>query len=130
MVVMACPRAAETTSREEAAGTWLRWKYHWDTVAAVVLRWTPEMMDKVQMYIRTKYAPSHQLDALMINLASLLEKLPPKNTLVNMRSQTQVHTTTTARHPMPIRTRAEFAARIRLENSRIPTADCSACRPL
>jgi hypothetical protein len=87
-------------------------------------------MDNVQMYIKTKYAPSHQLDALMINLASLLEKLPPKNTLVNMRSQTQVQTTTTARHPMPTRTSAEFAARIRLENSRIPAADCRACRPL
>jgi hypothetical protein len=123
MVVIACPRAAETISLEDVAGTALRWKYHWDTVAAVVLRCTPEMIDSVQMYMRTKYTPSHQLDALMINRESLLEKVPPRKTLVNMSSHTQVQQTTAARHPIPTKARAEFAAKMRLENSRIPIAD-------
>jgi len=84
------------------------------------------MIEMVQMYINTKYTPSHQLDALMINLESLLEKLPPKNTLVNISNHAHVHRTMTARHPNPTRIRAEFAVRIRLENSRMSMADLNA----
>lgn len=38
IVVSACPRAADTTSVDDGAGTAFRWKYHCDTVAAVVPR--------------------------------------------------------------------------------------------
>lgn len=59
--------AAPTTSREERTGVALRWKYHCETVAAVVERWIPLIIERVQIYMRTKYAPSHQLEASMMN---------------------------------------------------------------
>lgn len=53
-VVVAWLNAAMTTSLEVGAGMLLRWKYHCDTVAAVVDRWIPLMTERVQMYISTK----------------------------------------------------------------------------
>ena len=53
-VVVECPNAAVTISLEVGEGTAFRWKYHWETVAAVVALWIPLMTDNVQMYIRTK----------------------------------------------------------------------------
>jgi len=53
-VVVACVKAADTISLDVGVGTTLRWKYHCDTVAAVVDLWIPLMTDNVQMYISTK----------------------------------------------------------------------------
>jgi hypothetical protein len=53
-VVVAWLNAARTTSRDVGAGLALRWKYHCDTVAAVVERWIPLITERVQMYISTK----------------------------------------------------------------------------
>lgn len=53
-VVVAWFNAAATISREEGAGTVLRWKYHCETVAAVVARWIPLIIEMVQMNISTK----------------------------------------------------------------------------
>jgi hypothetical protein len=53
-VVIAWLNAAATISLEVGEGTTFRWKYHWDTVAAVVDLWMPPMTESVQMYINTK----------------------------------------------------------------------------
>jgi hypothetical protein len=53
-VVIAWLNAAATISLEVGEGTIFRWKYHWDTVAAVVDLWTPVITESVQMYISTK----------------------------------------------------------------------------
>src|SRR5271169_4724697 len=69
-VVIACIKAAITIALEVGDGSAFRWKYHCDTVAAVVARWIPLMTESVQIYMTIKKIPSHQVDA------SMTKKLP------------------------------------------------------
>ena len=129
-VVVEWPKAAVTTSLEDGEGTIFRWKYHCETVAAVVARCMPLMIESVHMYINTKYTASHQLVASMMNFVKEVDRWPPKKTLVNIPNHIQVHKTTTARVESPRPRRAGFAPKIREANSRIPIALLSECRPL
>ncbi len=106
------------------AGTARRWKYHCETVAEVTERWIPKIMAMVQRYIRMKYAPSHHVEASMINRPTeeRLERWPPKKTRVNIETQTQVHETIAARMANPWASRAGLAARMRVPNSSIEMA--------
>lgn len=65
-VVIACTNAVITIALDVGEGSTFRWKYHCDTVAAVVALWTPLMTESVQTYITIKKIPSHHVDALMM----------------------------------------------------------------
>ena len=65
MEVEAWLTAARTISRDGAAGPAFRWKYHCETVAAVVALWTALMTESVHRYMKTNAAPSPQLDISM-----------------------------------------------------------------
>ena len=121
-VVVAWLNAARTTSREVGAGMALRWKYHCDTVAAVVERWIPLIMERVQIYMRTKYTANHQLVASMIKFLTEDEIWPPRNTLVNIPSHIQVHATTVASVMNPNPRSPGLEAKILEANSKMPMA--------
>jgi len=127
-VVVECWKAAITTSLDEGEGTTLRWKYHCETVAAVVALWSPLTIERDHIYMRTKNTPSHHVPLSMMN--TLLLKWPERNTRVNMPSQSQVPTIIDAPAANPRIRRPGLAARILLENSRIPMAFWRALRPL
>jgi len=122
MVVVAWEKAAETTSRDGIFGLALRWKYHCETVAAVVERWMPLIIERVQMYMSTKYTASHQLVESMMNFVKEDVRWPPRKTRVNIPSHIHVQITTVATVANPSPRSPGFAAKILQANSKIPIA--------
>src|SRR5271156_6237646 len=100
-VVIACTKAAITIALEVGEGSAFLWKYHCDTVAAVVARWIPLMTESVQIYITIKKTPSHQVDASMTKKLPDFEGSPPRKTLVNMPSHAHVQAITATRVANP-----------------------------
>jgi len=129
-VVVAWLKAAVTITRDVGAGITFLWKYHCETTAAVVALWIPLITERVQMYVKTKYTPNHQLVVSMINFVRDEERWPPRNTLVNIPSHIQVQTTTASNVPNPSASKPGFAAKILEANSKIPIAFVTEWRPL
>jgi len=90
----------------------------------------PKSIPIVQRYTTIKYTPNHHVDASMTNLPSddRVIRWPPRKTLVNMDSQTQVKPTMLPNIANPTISNAGLAAKIFVANSKIEIAFCMAKR--